>query len=50
MKQGELRFGIQGGNLLNATYRDYLDRFRYFADARGLELNLWLRYSFGASN
>ncbi|MEZ4740828.1 MAG: TonB-dependent receptor, partial [Flavobacteriales bacterium] len=50
LKQGELRFGIQGGNLLNATYRDYLDRFRYFADARGLELNLWLRYSFGASN
>lgn len=41
------RFGIQGTNLLNAAYRDYLDRFRYYADARGLDVSLWLRYSFG---
>ncbi len=42
-----LRMGLNGDNLLNAAYRDYLDRFRYFADARGMDLSLWLRYSFG---
>ena len=42
-----LRFGITGDNLLDAAYRDYLDRFRYFADARGVDLALWVRYSFG---
>ena len=31
----------------NATYRDYMDRFRYYADARGTDLTLWIRYSFG---
>lgn len=42
-----LRMGLNGENLLNTAYRDYLDRFRYFADARGMDLNVWLRYSFG---
>jgi len=42
-----LRFGITGDNLLNVAYRDYLDRFRYFADARGVDVALWVRYSFG---
>jgi iron complex outermembrane receptor protein len=44
---GELRMGITGGNLLNTVYRDYLDRFRYFTDARGADAVLWLRWSFG---
>ena len=47
LKHGELRFGVQGDNLLNIAYRDYLDRFRYYADARGVDVALWLRYSFG---
>jgi iron complex outermembrane receptor protein len=47
LKKGELRFGLQASNLLNASYRDYLDRFRYFADARGVDVALWIRYSFG---
>jgi iron complex outermembrane receptor protein len=42
-----LRIGITGDNLLNTAYRDYLDRFRYFADARGLDLVLWIRFGFG---
>lgn len=46
--RNELRMGVQGNNLLNTSYRDYLDRFRYFADARGLDLTVWLRYGFGA--
>lgn len=44
---GELRMGIQANNILNTTYRDYMDRFRYYADARGTDLTLWIRYSFG---
>lgn len=34
----ELNFSIS--NLLNARYRDYLDRFRYYADAQGVSYNL----------
>lgn len=42
-----LRIGLQGTNLLNAAYRDHLDRFRYYADARGLDLAIWVRYDLG---
>lgn len=45
--KGELRIGLEGHNLLDRAYRDYLDAFRYYADARGADLNLWLRYAFG---
>lgn len=45
----ELRIGVQGSNLLNVAYRDYLDRFRYFADARGLDVSLMIRFSWGAA-
>ncbi len=44
---GKLRFkrqafhiSLSATNLLNKTYRDYLDRFRYFADAQGASYNL----------
>ncbi len=47
LRKGELRIGLQAGNILNTTYRDYMDRFRYYADARGTDLTLWIRYSFG---
>jgi len=30
-----MQVGIEGQNILNKRYRDYLDRFRYFADAQG---------------
>ena len=33
-------------NLLNARYRDYLDRFRYFLDAPGRNLQLRVFYGF----
>lgn len=45
--KGELRFGLQASNLLNMAYRDYMDRFRYYADARGIDLVIWIRYGFG---
>ncbi|MEO8067943.1 MAG: TonB-dependent receptor [Flavobacteriales bacterium] len=47
LRRGELRMGLQANNLLNTTYRDYTDRFRYYTDARGTDLTLWLTYSFG---
>lgn len=42
-----LRIGLRADNLLNAAYRDLLDRFRYYADARGRDLTVWLTYEFG---
>jgi len=47
IKRNTLRVGVTGENLFNRQYRDYLDRFRYFADARGIDVVLWVRYSFG---
>ena len=46
----EVRFGLNAYNLFNTAYRDYLDRFRYYADARGMDLTVWLRFSFGKNN
>ncbi len=45
--KGELRIGLQANNIFNTRYRDYLDRFRYYADARGMDLTVWIRYAFG---
>lgn len=36
--------GISIHNLLNRRYRDYLDRFRYFADAQGINAHLKLYF------
>lgn len=43
----QLRIGLRGNNLFNKAYRDYMDRFRYYADARGVDLTLWISYTFG---
>nr|MDQ3101943.1 TonB-dependent receptor [Bacteroidota bacterium] len=48
--KNELRFGLSGTNLLNVPYRDILDRFRYFADARGADVTIWVRYAFARGN
>lgn len=42
MKKQEIKVIFSATNLLNATYRDYLDRFRYFCDAQGVSYNLKL--------
>jgi iron complex outermembrane recepter protein len=49
LRRGELCLGLNASNLLNTAYRDYMDRFRYYADARGLDLAVWIRYSFGTN-
>lgn len=50
LRNNEVRFGLQASNVLNTTYRDYMDRFRYYADARGVDVSIWVRYSFGRSH
>ncbi len=43
--QLELSVSIQ--NIFNTTYRDYLNRFRYYADDIGRQVSLRLRWQFG---
>jgi len=47
-KIGEERFNLYMNidNLLNTTYRDYLNRFRYYADDVGRSLTIRLKYDF----
>ncbi|MTI29016.1 TonB-dependent receptor [Fulvivirga kasyanovii] len=39
-------FGVQFKNLLNASYRDYTNRLRYFADETGFNMVISARYKF----
>jgi iron complex outermembrane recepter protein len=41
-----LQIGLSVHNLLNTRYRDYLDRFRYYADAIGRNVTLRISYPF----
>lgn len=41
---------IAAANLLNTSYRDYLDRFRYFTDAMGRNFSIKLHIPFGSSD
>lgn len=41
---GRLSAGFYCNNLFNVSYRDYLDRFRYFADAPGKNVGINLNY------
>lgn len=41
-----LRFNLNIQNLLNTSYRDYLNRFRYYADEMGRNVSLRLSYEF----
>jgi iron complex outermembrane receptor protein len=38
--------GISVNNALNQAYRDYLNRFRYYADDQGINVSLRLSYRF----
>jgi len=46
LAQSSLKFSLNINNLLNATYRDYLNRQRYFADDVGINANIGVKYSF----
>jgi iron complex outermembrane receptor protein len=41
---------VAAANLLNTSYRDYLDRFRYFTDAMGRNFSIKLHIPFGSSD
>lgn len=40
------QLSIEIRNLLNTKYRDYLNRFRYFTDAQGRNINIHLKINF----
>ena len=42
----KIRFFIKADNLLNETYRDYLNRLRYFADDLGLSVTTGVNFKF----
>ena len=44
--KGHWVFGLRIENALNQTYRDYLNRMRYFAEEPGINFNLQLQYNF----
>jgi iron complex outermembrane receptor protein len=39
-------FSLRVSNALNAAYRDYLNRFRYYADDQGRNISFKLGYTF----
>ncbi|MCS6968458.1 MAG: TonB-dependent receptor [Cytophagales bacterium] len=43
-EKNTLFIGLTVYNLANTTYRDYMNRFRYFADEQGRNFQLYLRY------
>ncbi len=43
IKKQPLVLSIRADNLLNAVYRDYLDRFRYYCDAQGRNITLRIK-------
>lgn len=45
----EIEIGISATNLLNAVYRDYMDRFRYYTDATGRNIGLRIKVPFNVS-
>lgn len=46
LTKATLRISVNGENLLNARYRDYLNRQRYFADDLGWNLSIRMNVSF----
>ncbi|MBA2613076.1 MAG: TonB-dependent receptor [Bacteroidetes bacterium] len=46
IKNQNIELGVSVFNLLNKTYRDYLDRFRYFTDAMGRNITFRIKVPF----
>lgn len=44
--ESNLKITLKAENILNQTYRDYLNRLRYFADENGVNVSLNLGWSF----
>jgi iron complex outermembrane receptor protein len=46
LKMKRLTFGLTISNLLNQSYREYLNRFRYFSDDMGRNISFRIKYKF----
>ncbi|MEN8250196.1 MAG: TonB-dependent receptor [Bacteroidota bacterium] len=46
LKQTHVNLTLKAENLLNVTYRDYLNRMRYFADEPGRNFSVSVNYTF----
>ena len=46
LKVRHFTFGLTVSNLLNQSYREYLNRFRYFSDDMGRNISLRIKYKF----
>lgn len=44
----QLEVGVSVQNLFNTAYRDYMNRFRYYADDMGRNASLRIKWKFGA--
>lgn len=45
----QLELTLTADNILNTVYRDYLNRFRYYADEMGRNISLRARWTFGTN-
>ena len=50
LRENELVIGISLTNILNTSYRDYMDRFRYFSDAPGMNSIFKIQYFFNSNS
>lgn len=46
LEKNKLNLGIQIQNLLNTSYKEYMNRFRYFTDDMGTNIQLKINYQF----
>jgi iron complex outermembrane receptor protein len=46
IKNQSITFNLVVDNLLNTTYRDYLNRFRYYSDELGRNISLKIKVPF----
>lgn len=49
-KKQSVEVSLAGQNLLDTVYRDYMNRFRYYADEMGRNISLRLRWRFGVAD
>lgn len=47
-EKNQLEVNISVQNIFNTAFRDYLNRFRYYADDMGRQLSIRLKWKFGA--
>lgn len=46
LKESKIDFTLRANNLLHTSYRDYLNRLRYFADEPGINISFGVNYHF----